>query len=195
VLPGKSKGSRLAFPRTAKVGADSWLRWRSRLPVRYRIRSLETVGGAYNCGAWYAARNNTDPLLFVLSTNRSRISLCPSAASRRSRLGHFLGCCWFWRSDHGGPKLGTHSALKPNLPQVRVLLAHSLIVSCARPFKTFFSPYPIVNSRRHRARPSLCPKGYRHDLDQTKFGTRQSPLPAVLGDCQVTGVFTHAVDA
>jgi len=153
VLPGKSKGSRLAFPRTAKVGADSWLRWRSRLPVRYRIRSLETVGGAYNCGAWYAARNNTDPLLFVLSTNRSRISLCPSAASRRSRLGHFLGSCWFWRSDHGGPKLGTHSALKPNLPQVRVLLAHSLIVSCARPFKTFFSPYPIVNSRRHRARP------------------------------------------
>jgi uncharacterized membrane protein YfcA len=32
-------------------------------------------------------------------------------------------------------------------------LAHSLIVSCARPYKTFFSPYPIVGSRRHRARP------------------------------------------
>ena len=88
---------------------------------------------------------------------RRGISLCPSAASRRSRLGHFLGCCWFWRSDHAGPKLSTHSALKPNLAQVRVLLAHSFIVSCARPFKTFFSPYPIVSSRRHRALPSLGP--------------------------------------
>jgi hypothetical protein len=77
VLPGKSKGSRLAFPRTAKVGADSWLRWRSRLPVRYRIRSLETVGGAYNCGAWYAARNNTDPLLLSLV----QIDLASSAMS------------------------------------------------------------------------------------------------------------------
>jgi hypothetical protein len=138
VLPGKSKGSRLAFPRTAKVGADSWLRWRSRLPVRYRIRSLETVGGAYNCGAWYAARNNTDPLLFVLSTNRSRISLCPSAASRRSRLGHFLGCCWFWRSDHGGPKLGTHSALK-SAPGSRIARALSHRELCA-PIQNILQP-------------------------------------------------------
>jgi hypothetical protein len=61
-----------------------------------------------------------------------------------------MACYWFWRSDHTRPKLSTHSALKPNLAQVRVLLAHALIVSFARPFKTFFSPFPIVSGRSHR---------------------------------------------
>jgi hypothetical protein len=68
------------------------------------------------------------------------------SARRFSRLGHFLGCCWFWRSDHAGPKLGSHSALKPNLAPVRVLLAHSFIVSCARPPSISFETFIMISS-------------------------------------------------
>ena len=58
-----------------------------------------------------------------------------------------LGCC---RSEHGRSKLSARSALKPNLAQLGVVLAHAHVASFARPFETFLRQFPIVSGPRHR---------------------------------------------
>jgi lipid-binding SYLF domain-containing protein len=46
------------------------------------------------------------------------------------------------------------SALKPNLAQLDIVLAHALIAGFARPLEAFFRQFPIVSGRRHRFVPA-----------------------------------------